>query len=105
MSNALTNVLLTMSHVTLKRCTGLNPSTLLPTAQDGEPHPCLEVADIVSEPQDALFDPPLINPNWVFFVDGSAMRNPTDGSPCVSYVLCTENAIVEDAKLPVCSDS
>lgn len=34
------NVLLTMSHVTLCRCTVLNPATLLPTEDDGEPHSC-----------------------------------------------------------------
>ena len=28
------------------------------------------------------------------------MRNPTDGSPCVSYAVCTNHAIVESAKLP-----
>lgn len=38
MSIAQTNVLPTMTHVTLKRCTGLNPSTFFPNTQDGEPH-------------------------------------------------------------------
>lgn len=89
MSITITNVLLTMSHVTLKHCTGLNPSTLLPTAQDGEPHPCLEVVDAVSKPRDALFD---INPDSVIFVEGYALRNPTDGSPCVFYAICTTHA-------------
>ena len=35
------NVLLKMAHVTLKQNTVFNPSILLPTAQDGDPHPCL----------------------------------------------------------------
>jgi hypothetical protein len=34
------NILLTMSHVTLKRCTILNPANLLPTAEDSEDHDC-----------------------------------------------------------------
>lgn len=48
----LQNVLLTTTHVTL--CTVLNPSTLLPTAQDQQPHLCLEVVNTVSKPRDAL---------------------------------------------------
>ena len=28
------------------------------------------------------------------------MGNPTDGSPCVSYAICAEHAIVDIAKLP-----
>ena len=28
------------------------------------------------------------------------MRNPADGSPCVSYAVCTYHAIVDSAKLP-----
>lgn len=34
------HVLLTLSHVTLTRCTKLNPATMLPTAEDGDEHDC-----------------------------------------------------------------
>lgn len=56
-----------MSHVTLKRCIVLNPSTSLPTAEDGELHSCLEVVDTMSKLHEALFDTPLSNPDTVFF--------------------------------------
>ena len=86
-----------MAHVTLKQNTVFNPSILLPTAQDGESHPCLEVVDTVSKTTDALFHTSLINLNSVFFVDGSAMRNPTHGSPCVSYEIYTNYDIIDSA--------
>uniref|UniRef100_A0A7N8WJ00 ribonuclease H n=1 Tax=Mastacembelus armatus TaxID=205130 RepID=A0A7N8WJ00_9TELE len=94
------NILLTMSHVTLKRCTVLNPSTLLPTAEDGEPHSCLELVEATANPRDDLFDTPLVNAEAVFFVDGSSMRNPSNGAPCVAYAVCTEYDIIESARLP-----
>ena len=95
------NLLLTMAHVTLKQSTVFNPSILHLAAQDGKPHPCLEVVNTVAKPRDALFDTSLINHNSVFFVDGSAMRNPTHGSPCVSYEICTSHNIVASANLKI----
>ena len=35
-----------------------------------------------------------------FFIDDSAVRNPTDGSPCVSYEICTNHDIVESTNIP-----
>uniref|UniRef100_A0A3B3VGI0 Lysosomal acid phosphatase n=1 Tax=Poecilia latipinna TaxID=48699 RepID=A0A3B3VGI0_9TELE len=35
----------TVLFITVKRCTTLNPATLLPTAEDGEPHCCSDVLD------------------------------------------------------------
>ena len=34
-------VLLSQPHLAVERCTTLNPSTLMPTAQDREPHDCI----------------------------------------------------------------
>lgn len=34
-------VLLEMPDITVKRCTTLNPATLLPIAEDGTPHDCV----------------------------------------------------------------
>ncbi len=52
---------------------------------------------MVSRPRDALFDTPLTNPDSVYFVDGSAMRDPSNSSLCVSYAVCTEHDTVESA--------
>ncbi|XP_034781882.2 uncharacterized protein LOC117973465 [Acipenser ruthenus] len=60
------NVLMTMSHVVLKRCTVLNPATLLPTEadgepHDGEPHDCTTLVEQVCKPRPNLTDVPLLN--------------------------------------------
>ena len=44
------NVLLTMCHVTLKRRTVLKSATLLLTEDDGEPHDCAELVELVLKP-------------------------------------------------------
>ena len=60
------NILLTMSHVTLKRCTILNPSTLLPTADAGEDHDCDLGIEVDHSPRLDLRDTPLDNPDFEF---------------------------------------
>ena len=94
------NVLLTMAHVTLKRCTVLNPATLLPTEEDGDPHECVQLVDIMSKPRPDLTDVALTNPDFIFYVDGSAQRCKDTGEPLVSYAVCSDTAIVESARLP-----
>jgi len=37
------HVLLSMPNIVLQRCTVLNPATLLPTPEDGEPHDCVAI--------------------------------------------------------------
>ncbi|XP_024234276.1 uncharacterized protein LOC112217899 isoform X2 [Oncorhynchus tshawytscha] len=93
------NVLLTMCHVTLKRCTVLNPATLLPTDDDGEPHDCAELLELVSKPRSDLTDVPLQNAHLELFVDGSAQRS-EKGEPLVAYVVTTASTTLESAKLP-----
>ena len=58
------------------------------------------MVDTVSKPSDTLFDTSLINLNSVFFVDGSTMRNPTHGSPCVSYGIYSNHDIVKSTNIP-----
>lgn len=94
------NVLLTMSNVTLKRCTMLNPSTLLPTEEDGEPHDCTQVVEIMTKPRLDLQDTPLSNPELIYYVDGSCLRNPYTGLLSTAYVICTKFEIVETQCLP-----
>ncbi len=73
-------ILLDMPNVTVKRCTTLNPATLLPTEEDGEEHHCcLSVLEQVCTPRPDLLDTPLENCDNVLFVDGSASKDPQTG--------------------------
>ncbi|KAI2664000.1 hypothetical protein H4Q32_002110 [Labeo rohita] len=66
-----------MPNITVKRCTTLNPATLLPTEEDGkEHHCCLTALDQVCTPCPDLLDISLENCENVLFVDGSAFRDP-----------------------------
>lgn len=51
--------ILNLPHVTLQRCNGLNPATLLPTEEDGEPHDCLAVLTEAVTPRKDLSTTPL----------------------------------------------
>ena len=64
--------LLDLPHVTIKRCTVLNPATLLPLPTDGEPHSCEAEVQQICTPRPDLSDTPLNNSDLVFYVDGSA---------------------------------
>ena len=94
------NVLLTMAHVTLKRCTVLNPANLLPTEDDGDPHSCMELLDVMSKPRLDLTDAEVPNSDLILYVDGSAQRCKDTGEPLVAYAVCSDTSIMESAKLP-----
>ena len=94
------NVLLTMAHVTLKRCTVLNPANLLPTADDGEPHECMQLVDVMSKPRPDLIDTAYPNSDLILYVDGSAQRCKDTGVPLVSYAVCSDTSVIESARLP-----
>ncbi len=87
-----------VDHVSPNPCTVLNTSSLLPAAEEGEPHSCLEVVDITSKPCDDLFDPPSPNPDMILFVDGLALHE--GGTPQVSYAACNHCHVLESAHLP-----
>ena len=55
-----------MPNVTVKRCTVLNPATLLPTPDDGEAHNRVAVLEQVCTPRSDLSDMPLSNPDMFF---------------------------------------
>ncbi len=83
-------ILLDMPNVTLKRCTTLNPATLLPTEEDGEEHHCCL----------SVLDTPLENCDNVLFVDGSASKDPQTGLNKVGFAVTTEFEVVKSGKLP-----
>lgn len=59
-------VLLEQPHMTIERCTVLNPSTLMPTETDGEPHNCLLECRKVAKPRPDLQDDPI--PGSILFM-------------------------------------
>ena len=63
-------VLLLQPHIAIERCVTLNTATLLPTAEDGNPHDCVAArAD--------LRDMPFPEADLTMFVDGSSKNNRT----------------------------
>ncbi len=94
-------ILLDMPNVTVKRCTTLNPATLLLTEEDGrEHHCCLSVLEQVCTPRPDLLDTPLENCDNVLFVDGSASKDPQTGLNKVGFAVTTEFEVVKSGKLP-----
>lgn len=91
-------VLLSQPHITIERCTTLNPSTLLPTEEDGEPHKCLEQTIEQTKPRPDLTDIQLPD-GEVVFVDGSAIKDP-HGVNCAGYAVTTLEKKIEAKQLP-----
>ncbi|XP_056881204.1 uncharacterized protein LOC130521569 [Takifugu flavidus] len=83
-----------------KRCNVLNPATLLPTLEKGNPHDCVAELLVSCSPRLDLMDQPLINPDLVLFVDGSASQDPDTGRCKAGYAVCDFRGIVESASLP-----
>ena len=94
---------LTAPHITLKRCSILNPATLLSTEEDGEPHNCMEVVSCSSKPRSDLSETPLSNPDLVFYTDGSAYRE--NGVSHAGYAICNNFSVTESAALPPSSSA
>ena len=82
-------VLLEMPNITIKRCTILNPATLLPTPGDGEPHDCVAVITEICSPRPDLQDVPLMNADIEPFVDGSASRDTATSRNQVGFAVTT----------------
>nr|XP_021332272.1 uncharacterized protein LOC110439819 [Danio rerio] len=94
-------ILLDMPNVTVKRYTGLNAATLLPTEEDGEGHHCcLTALEQVCTPRPDLSDKPLENCDNVLFVDGSAFKDPQTRQNKVGYAVTTEFDVMASGKLP-----
>ena len=69
-------VLLDMPNITVKRCNVLNPATLLPTADGGDPHCCISELAHVCTPHPDLSEHPLPTPDLILYVGGSASYCP-----------------------------
>ncbi|XP_028327652.1 uncharacterized protein LOC114478651 [Gouania willdenowi] len=92
--------LLGLPDVHVHRCSTLNPATLLPLPEDGEPHSCIAALSEVLVPRPDLSSVPLTNPDFIFYVDGSASRHPDTGSNKVGYAVVSDSATVSSSSLP-----
>ena len=86
------------SNITIKRCSPLNPLTLLPTEQDGEPHDCEEVIAHTRLSLPDLRDTPIQNSQLILYVDGSSSQAP-NRSLITRYAVCSEHKVTESGKL------
>lgn len=92
--------LLDMPNVTVKRCTVLNPATLLPLPEDGEPHDCIAEITQLCSPRPDLFDTPLPNSDLTLYVDGSASRDPDTGRCRAGFAVCSDFDTLISRPLP-----
>nr|XP_040024962.1 uncharacterized protein LOC120812815 [Gasterosteus aculeatus aculeatus]XP_040024964.1 uncharacterized protein LOC120812817 [Gasterosteus aculeatus aculeatus] len=92
--------LLDMPNVTIKRCTNLNPASLLPIPGDGEAHNCLAELQAQCTPRPDLVDTPLTNSDMVMYVDGSASRDPQPGENRVGFAVVSESGVLCSGPLP-----
>ncbi|XP_062248239.1 uncharacterized protein LOC133956894 [Platichthys flesus] len=93
-------VLLDMPNITVKRCSTLNPATLLPLPDDGEEHNCVAELQVQCSPRPDLFDEPLSNSDLILYVDGSASRDPVSGTNCVGFSVCSDSEVLVSSSLP-----
>lgn len=92
------SVLLSQPHVTVVSCTTLNPATLLPTMEDGDPHDCQALAETTAKSRIDLKDTPLLE-GEVVFVDGSSSKD-IRGKTRASYALVTATSVLKSGALP-----
>ncbi|XP_023808656.1 uncharacterized protein LOC101166204 isoform X1 [Oryzias latipes] len=90
--------LVSQPHLTVERCTTLNPATLMPTPEDGEPHNCLQETTLVYKPRPDLSDVPLTE-GEIVFVDGSAKKDET-GRNKVGFAVVTQDKVLKAGPLP-----
>ncbi|XP_033182471.1 uncharacterized protein LOC113151543 [Anabas testudineus] len=92
------STLMSQPHITVQRCTTLNPSTLIPSPEDGEQHSCAENTEQQCKPRPDLIDVAL-EKGEVWFVDGSCSKTPT-GQTQTGFAIVTQDTIVKAGKLP-----
>ncbi|KAJ1106752.1 hypothetical protein NDU88_004152 [Pleurodeles waltl] len=91
-------------NVTLKRCTVLNPATLLPSdtveieKEEDIDHDCLEVTELCEKPRPDIRDTRLEENDQIVF-DGLCLRDGT-GTLRAGYVVCTITGTLEASWLP-----
>ncbi|XP_036001825.1 uncharacterized protein LOC110368189 [Fundulus heteroclitus] len=91
-----TAILLSQPHLKIKRCTVLNPATLIPTADEGEPHDCKTETEQLQLPRPDLTDVPLPT-GEVLFVDGSCFKDDS-GKTKTGYAVVSLPHNVTEAK-------
>ncbi|KAJ1209546.1 hypothetical protein NDU88_004920 [Pleurodeles waltl] len=93
-------IILGSSNVSLKRCTVLNPATLLPNENtdvdevEEVEHYCLEVTELWTKPRPDIKDTQLEENDYIIFVDGSCLRDSV-GVLRAGYAVCTITGILE----------
>ena len=92
------STLLSQPHLTIERCTTLNPATLLPLPDDGIPHDCQELAETTAKSRDDLKDQPL-NSGEIIYIDGSSKKS-EQGKTLTGYAVVTQNKILKAGSLP-----
>ncbi|KAG6933157.1 hypothetical protein G0U57_019955, partial [Chelydra serpentina] len=92
-------LLVSASYITVKRCSQLNPATLLPLSNDGDPHDCLATVSAVTVPRSDLSDVPLPNSDLVLFTDGSCFQD-NQGRLLAGYAVVSLSETLEAAPLP-----
>lgn len=90
--------LLSQPHLVVERCTALNPSTLMPTEEDGTPHNCSEKTQEDFRPRPDLKDQPLSHGQTIY-IDGSAGKNERNQNQ-VGYAITTQTTVLKTGKLP-----
>ncbi|XP_073437679.1 uncharacterized protein [Dendrobates tinctorius] len=94
--------LLTPPNVTIKRCTVLNPATLLPDTDDSElieaQHDCFELMEAETQPLANVQETPISNADLELYVDGS--RYYQNGVPYTGYAIVDQHEVVKSEALP-----
>ncbi|XP_028422857.1 protein NYNRIN-like [Perca flavescens] len=93
-------VLLDMPNVTVKRCTVLNPASLMSTSEEGEPHDCLAELLQTCTPLPDLSDTPFENPDLILYVDRTASRCPQTGQGQVGFAVVSDTETMIAKSLP-----
>lgn len=92
------SILLSQPHLTIERCTVLNPATLIPTEDDGEKHDCQATAEQVAKSRPDLKDTPLTG-GETLYVDGSSRKDDL-GKTQTGYAVVTANTVLKAEALP-----
>ncbi|KAJ1125189.1 hypothetical protein NDU88_003624 [Pleurodeles waltl] len=93
-------IILGSPNVSLKRCTVLNPATLLPVEnteinnEEEFKHDCLEVTELCTKPRPDIQDTQLKENDCIMFVEGSCLRDSV-GTLRAGYAVCTVAGIIE----------
>ncbi|XP_061015341.1 uncharacterized protein LOC133068208 [Dama dama] len=87
-------ILMENPGLTIPPCEVLNPATLLPTPEGSLPfHSCLETLDHWTKPREGLSEDALINPEEIWYTDGSIFV--LDGKRRAGYAVVSNFEIIE----------